>query len=83
MRARETGLPGTICFPNITPHDTGIGAWSDGEVLRALREGVDRDALALVLAAVLLLLILLMLPGQRPLSRPLQKSKENFKFCNS
>jgi hypothetical protein len=45
--AEAGGLPGTICFRNITPHATGIGAWSDGEVLRALREGVDRDGNAL------------------------------------
>ena len=45
--AEAGGLPGTICFRNITPHATGIGAWSDGEVLRAMREGVDRDGNAL------------------------------------
>jgi mono/diheme cytochrome c family protein len=45
--AESGGLPGTICFRNITPHATGIGAWSDGEVLRAMREGVDRDGNAL------------------------------------
>lgn len=45
--AEVGGLPGTICFRNITPHATGIGAWSDGEVLRAMREGIDRDGDAL------------------------------------
>lgn len=40
----EAGFPGTVCIPNITPHDeAGIGRWSDGEILRAIREGVDRD----------------------------------------
>jgi mono/diheme cytochrome c family protein len=40
----ELGFPGTVCFPNITPDPTvGIGAWSDGEILRAMREGVDRQ----------------------------------------
>jgi mono/diheme cytochrome c family protein len=30
--------------PNLTPdRETGIGAWTDGEVLRAMREGVSRD----------------------------------------
>lgn len=30
--------------PNITPdHETGIGAWSDAEIIRAIREGVRRD----------------------------------------
>ena len=45
--AEAGGLPGTICFRNISPHATGIGAWSDGEVLRAMREGIDRDDNAL------------------------------------
>jgi hypothetical protein len=45
---REDGFPGTICSPNITPdRATGLGAWSDGEILRALREGVGRDGRAL------------------------------------
>jgi mono/diheme cytochrome c family protein len=38
------GLPGTVVAPNITPDpDTGIGAWSDGEKIRAIRDGIDRD----------------------------------------
>ena len=41
-------LPGTICPPNITPHPgAGIGRWTDGELMRALREGVGRDGRAL------------------------------------
>lgn len=37
-------LPGTIVAPNITPdQETGIGAWSDGEKIRAIREGIGRD----------------------------------------
>ena len=40
----EVGMPGTVCGSNITPHkENGIGAWTDGEILRAMREGVDRD----------------------------------------
>src|SRR5688500_10435321 len=36
------GFPGTLCFPNITPEpETGIGAWTDEQILRAIREGVD------------------------------------------
>jgi Cytochrome C oxidase, cbb3-type, subunit III/Cytochrome c len=38
------GVPGVVCAQNITPDkETGIGAWSDGEVVRATREGVTRD----------------------------------------
>jgi mono/diheme cytochrome c family protein len=34
----------TAYAPNITPdHETGIGAWSDKEIMRAIREGVRRD----------------------------------------
>ncbi len=42
------GLPGVVVAPNITPDkETGIGAWTDGEKIRAIREGVDRDGDAL------------------------------------
>jgi len=42
------GMPGTVCVPNITPHrDAGIGAWSPGELARAIREGVDRNGQAI------------------------------------
>lgn len=42
------GLPGTVVAPNITPDpETGIGNWTDGEKIRAIREGVDRDGRAL------------------------------------
>jgi mono/diheme cytochrome c family protein len=42
---RAFRLPfGTIYSPNITPdRETGIGAWTDGEFLRAVHEGVDRE----------------------------------------
>jgi mono/diheme cytochrome c family protein len=37
-----------IVAPNITPDaDTGIGRWSDAEVMRAIREGKGRDGRAL------------------------------------
>ncbi len=40
----EYGNPGKICSPNITPdEETGIGSWTDGEIMRAIREGVDKD----------------------------------------
>jgi mono/diheme cytochrome c family protein len=40
----DAGFPGRIVAPNITPDpETGIGAWTDGEVVRAIREGVGRD----------------------------------------
>ena len=38
------GLPGQVNAPNITPDaETGIGAWTDGEKIRAIREGISRD----------------------------------------
>ena len=41
---REMGLPGRVCPSNITPDvETGIGGWTDGEILRAMREGVSKD----------------------------------------
>ena len=42
--SRDAGFPGIIVAPNITPDpETGIGNWTDGEVVRAIREGVSRD----------------------------------------
>lgn len=42
------GFPGRLCIRNITPDiETGIGAWTDGEIVRAMREGVSRDGEAL------------------------------------
>lgn len=44
----ELGLPGTVAPRNITPDkETGIGNWTDGEKIRAIREGVSRDGTAL------------------------------------
>jgi cytochrome c len=38
------GLPGTVFAPNITPDkETGIGGWTDGEKIRAIREGISKD----------------------------------------
>jgi hypothetical protein len=35
---------GTLWTRNITPdRETGIGAWSDAEVARAIRSGISRD----------------------------------------
>jgi len=40
----EFGLPGRVVAHNITPdRETGIGGWSDGEKVRAIREGISRD----------------------------------------
>jgi hypothetical protein len=43
------GMEGfTLCAPNITPDaETGIGNWTDGEIMRAVREGVNKDGKAL------------------------------------
>lgn len=42
------GSPGHIIAPNITPDpETGIAEWTDGELARAIREGVDKDGRAL------------------------------------
>jgi mono/diheme cytochrome c family protein len=46
------GMPipelGTVVAPNITPDpETGIGTWTDDEILRAFQEGVDKTGRAL------------------------------------
>ncbi|HEX3747128.1 MAG TPA: c-type cytochrome [Bryobacteraceae bacterium] len=43
-----SGLPGVVVASNLTPDvETGIGSWTDGEKIRAIRDGVDRDGNAL------------------------------------
>lgn len=38
------GFPGVIRAPNITPDkETGLGNWTDGEIVRAIREGIGKD----------------------------------------
>jgi mono/diheme cytochrome c family protein len=45
---RSLGIPGRVCAQNITQDmETGIGGWTDGEIMRAVREGVARDGHAL------------------------------------
>ena len=45
---QRIGFPGTLAASNITPDpETGLGRWTDGEIVRALREGVDREGKAL------------------------------------
>jgi len=42
-------MEGSITAPNITPHkETGIGSWTDGEIIRALTKGLNRDNRQLV-----------------------------------
>ena len=41
---KGVGVPGVVCPPNLTSDkETGLGSWTDGEILRAMREGVSRD----------------------------------------
>jgi mono/diheme cytochrome c family protein len=42
------GMPGRIVASNLTPDpETGLGRWTDGEKIRAIREGVSRNGRAL------------------------------------
>jgi Cytochrome c len=42
------GLPGTVVAANLTPDpETVFGKWTDGEKIRAIRDGVDKDGRAL------------------------------------
>ena len=44
----DVGLPGVVAARNITPDkETGIGNWTDGEKIRAIRDGISRDGTAL------------------------------------
>ena len=45
---KRLGVPGVVQAQNITPDpEFGLGRWTDGEVIRAVREGVDRNGKAL------------------------------------
>jgi mono/diheme cytochrome c family protein len=45
---KRLGVPGLVQAQNITPDpEYGLGSWTDGEVIRAIREGVDRKGKAL------------------------------------
>lgn len=38
------GVPGTVYANNITPDpETGIGTWTDGEILRAVTQGINKN----------------------------------------
>lgn len=45
---KEARAFGTVVAPNLTPDiETGLGAWTDGEKIRAIRDGVDKNGRAL------------------------------------
>ncbi|MCP4002486.1 MAG: cytochrome c [Gammaproteobacteria bacterium] len=42
VRVQDDTIPGVLCIRNLTPDKrSGVGRWTDGELLRAIREGVD------------------------------------------
>lgn len=48
VSAGQGNFPGVLCIRNITPDpESGIGNWTDGELIRAMREGVDHQGLGL------------------------------------
>lgn len=49
MAGDDDPLPGTDVYaPNLTPDpDTGLGAWSNDDIVRAIRQGVDDEGHAL------------------------------------
>jgi mono/diheme cytochrome c family protein len=48
LSAFLSDLPGTVVAPNLTPDPgTGLGMWTDGEKIRAIREGIDKNGRAL------------------------------------
>jgi len=45
---KQLGFPGVVAAQNITSDpEFGLGSWTDGEIIRAVREGVDRKGEAL------------------------------------
>ena len=48
VRVKDDNVPGVLCVRNLTPErQSGLGKWSDGEIIRAMREGIDRQGHAL------------------------------------
>jgi mono/diheme cytochrome c family protein len=46
----EGPISGLFATPNLTPDEaTGLGSWSDAEIARAIREGVDKDGVELII----------------------------------
>ncbi len=46
----EGPISGVFAVPNLTPDNgTGLGSWSDAEIARAIREGIDKDGVSLVI----------------------------------
>jgi hypothetical protein len=44
VRVKDDNVPGVLCVRNLTPaRQSGLGKWSDGEIIRAMREGIDRQ----------------------------------------
>lgn len=44
----EGPISAVFAVPNLTPdEETGLGSWTDAEIARAIREGVDKDGVAL------------------------------------
>lgn len=39
----EPVVPGLVCAQNITNHPDGVAGWTDGQLARAIREGVNRE----------------------------------------
>lgn len=47
---KEGPVSARLAFPNLTSDpETGLGKWSDSEIARAIREGVDKDGVELVM----------------------------------
>ena len=48
----DRAVPGTMAYgPNLTPDmDTGIGAWTDDQIVRAIRQGLDDQGMSLCTA---------------------------------
>lgn len=39
----QQAAAGRLTYPNVTPHQTGIGAWTESDIIGALRNGVRPD----------------------------------------
>lgn len=42
-------IQAVFAVPNLTPDETGLKNWTDAEIARAIREGIDKDGVELVI----------------------------------
>jgi hypothetical protein len=91
MPTRQMGVPADLTAPNLTPDpETGSGNWTDGEIVRAIREGIKHDGSVIFpfmpyseyrhMSDEDVYSIVAYIRSMAPVKNPLPKSKVDFPF---